>query len=549
MKPRATGVALVLTVAAALLVGAGPAWAGTVEVAVVDDLNLAETAATAAVGLAVPGWGDTVSREAALAALESGRLRNPHVETECRPSFTVGQPVSSPAVDGEVRILVELPPEGPGENDRRYPVAIAGRGWQGLLHSPSTRIPGLISLADIAPTVLGLTGQTAPECVTGRPLWSEAMADAPAILAALDDRLTRVRAERFEAGVAGAALIVALAAAGLAGSSLAGRSTLLGLPTATAVSLALALVGASRWWLLALLTAALALVGARLARSRATLGLLVLGSIVLHFVMLAWWGPDVSLSLLGPNPDAGGRFFGLANELETILVGSTIVAVALCYDRAGAAGIMVIGTIGLITIVPDRLGASVTGAVVLAVALVVLAIALEGWRGLVPAAVVGAASAAVLLLARPEHAAGAGSGRLLDRIELSARLAVDSVWSIVATFAFGLVPLVVTAACYPRLRGRLQSPDAAALLALLVAAPVSLLLNDSPDAVLVGFALWAAAIVGFGVSGTRGSRPEGSYRLAPVCARPRSLSSPSSRSPSWVQPAGTRRPGRRRLRP
>ena len=41
------------------------------------------------------------------------------------------------------------------------------------------------------------------------------------------------------------------------------------------------------------------------------------------------------MSLLGPNPDGGGRFFGLANELETILVGTALVAAALLWERFG----------------------------------------------------------------------------------------------------------------------------------------------------------------------------------------------------------------------
>ena len=335
---------------------------------------------------------------------------------------------------------------------------------------------------------------------------------------------------------------------GLLGSGLGGRGALLALPAAMTASLALALAGTSAWWLFALATVTLALAGAVLARTRLSLGLLIVGAIALTFIGLAWWGPDVSLSLLGPNPDAGGRFFGLPNELETALVGASVTAGALLWSRAGSIALMVVGAIGLMTITPDRLGASTTGAIVLAVAFAVLCIALEGRRGLVPLVVVGAAAVAILALARPQHAAGAGSGRLLDRIELSARLAVDSTQSAVLTFVAGLLPLVVFAVLFPRLRGRLERPEWAALLALLVAAPVSLLLNDSPSAVLVSAAAWCTAVVSFGLSRIPGGRPDGSYRLAPEWPGSRSSSSPSPRSPSWVQPAGTKKPRRRLLR-
>ena len=49
-------------------------------------------------------------------------------------------------------IYVSLPPPGSHHNVTRYPVAIVGPGYRGLLTSGSTRIDGLVSLADIAPT-------------------------------------------------------------------------------------------------------------------------------------------------------------------------------------------------------------------------------------------------------------------------------------------------------------------------------------------------------------------------------------------------------------
>ena len=49
------------------------------------------------------------------------------------------------------------------------------------------------------------------------------------------------------------------------GSRFAGRGALLTIPSATAASLALALAGTTSWWLFALVTGAVALVGAFLA--------------------------------------------------------------------------------------------------------------------------------------------------------------------------------------------------------------------------------------------------------------------------------------------
>src|SRR5687767_14885604 len=88
-----------------------------------------------AVGLLVPGRGPTVSREEALEALEGI------------------EPAQCPC---EVVILLRLPPTGEQANDLRYAISIAGGGYDGLLVSDRTRVPGLISIYDIEPTVEAL---------------------------------------------------------------------------------------------------------------------------------------------------------------------------------------------------------------------------------------------------------------------------------------------------------------------------------------------------------------------------------------------------------
>ena len=52
-------------------------------------------------------------------------------------------------------IVLQLPPRGPPTaNDRLYRIAVIGQGFHGLLISPTTRIPGLVSIVDVAPTAL-----------------------------------------------------------------------------------------------------------------------------------------------------------------------------------------------------------------------------------------------------------------------------------------------------------------------------------------------------------------------------------------------------------
>ena len=60
-------------------------------------------------------------------------------------------------------IVVGLPQGGPQPNNRRFAVAVVGGGYRGVLTSPSTRIPGIVSIADIAPTALGEDGALGSE--------------------------------------------------------------------------------------------------------------------------------------------------------------------------------------------------------------------------------------------------------------------------------------------------------------------------------------------------------------------------------------------------
>ena len=57
-----------------------------------------------------------------------------------------------------------MPPATRVANDHRYPIAVIGRGYHGLLRSSLTRVPGLVSIADVARTAL----QT-PHMLTSSP--------------------------------------------------------------------------------------------------------------------------------------------------------------------------------------------------------------------------------------------------------------------------------------------------------------------------------------------------------------------------------------------
>ena len=100
-------------------------------------------AARGAIGLAVPGAGPTVTRQSALNTLLTGTVVS---------SLLGGAPGGTPLIElgagSPPHTLVVLPPPGRSENTR-YPIAVVP-GPRGVLTSSSTRVDGLVSLADVA---------------------------------------------------------------------------------------------------------------------------------------------------------------------------------------------------------------------------------------------------------------------------------------------------------------------------------------------------------------------------------------------------------------
>ena len=84
-----------------------------------------------------------MTRQSALNTLLTGE-----VESSLLGGAPAGTPLIELGVGPPPDILVVLPPAGRSENDR-YPIAVTP-GPRGVLTSTSTRIDGLVSLADVA---------------------------------------------------------------------------------------------------------------------------------------------------------------------------------------------------------------------------------------------------------------------------------------------------------------------------------------------------------------------------------------------------------------
>jgi len=417
------------------LVVTAPADAG---VRVVAPFDPADYADRAAVGLLVPGAGPTVTRESALAALLRGKL-----EHDLLGGIASGESLLELGAGAGPEILVSLPPPGRSENDTRYPIALLGQ--RGLLTSDATRIDGLVSITDVA---------------TGR-LRAVPSDDPVEALETLDHRIDRNDSLRLPLTIALAVLLIGLA---FVRPQLALRALLVAL--------------AANLWL----DPAIA-IAAGVAATALPLGLACTAILAAYLVSMGLDAEAVALSPLGPSQS--GRFYGINNLLETMLLVPSLVGAAL-LGRAGVA----VAALAFVTIGSTRFGADGGGIVVLAAAYLVLVLRLRDRRPtlqLVGAVAAGAVALALLLLA-VDASTGASShvtdavgdgpfalaGDIADRIELSVRRTAASLGAALVVLGSLLTLSVVT------LRGRRD----AVLDAFLVALAVSLIVNDTPGDVL-----------------------------------------------------------------
>ncbi|HEY7563042.1 MAG TPA: hypothetical protein VH650_12785 [Gaiellaceae bacterium] len=496
---------------------AGPAQATSFEVVVVPGLTLDDLEAVedeGAVGLMNPGAGPKTSAALAEASLVRGAVRN-----SLRGGPAEG-PVLIRPTTGELgsatgpAIYVGLPTGGTRANDARYPILVVGGGYEGLLTSDSTRVPGLASVADVAPTALGRDDA----------LGHEPAANAVAELRDLDDRIDANNDVRLPATLLVCALVLWLAV-------LRPGAAVPGLAAALAANLLLGIAGVSGFWaVLAVLVVSVLLGGLLLARLRATfaLGLVLVGVVAAYLLVLGIDGTAVALSPFGPTQNS--RYYGLSNLLETLLLVPALAGAALVWARLGWAGFAASAFIAFAAVAGNRFGADGGGAIVLAAGFAVLAVLLAGaGRRAMVAAVAGALVLALGLIAldaatggssHVTRALGDGPGGLArdlaDRVELSWERATSSWWTGVVTAAL----LLVFAFLVARMLARREPPaERAVPLSLAAALVASLVVNDSPvDILLVGTTGYVAAAADM------------------IPARWPGSSRSSSRSPRWPSP-------------
>jgi hypothetical protein len=462
----------------------GEAQATTFRVVVVSGLELFDLEGLeerGAVGLLVPGAGPETSATLARAALVRGAVRNSLRDgfPEVRPLISVES--ASEVPEGDV-IVLALPDSGRQANDRRYPVAVLGAGFEGLLVSDSTRIPGLVSIADIAPTALGRE-----DGLTSRP------SDDPlGELVAVDRRIADSNDARLPATLLAALLILVFA-------FVWPRAALLGFATGLAANLVLGLAGVSEPWIVLVAVGLAVGVGSPLLAlvlgSGFAVGTALVAVLVAYLVVLGVDGPSVALSPFGPTQNA--RFYGISNLLGTFFLVPALAGAALLSRRFGAAGFAFVAVIALLLVAGSRFGADGGGAIVLAVGFATLSVLLARAR-LRVIAIAGAASLALVATFVAVDAATGGSSHvtrafedgpgglasdLAERVELSLARLGDN-YFVAALVAAGVAVLVFLVA--RTLRSDAPLAARATPLALAAAIATSLIVNDSPNDVVLG---------------------------------------------------------------
>ncbi len=457
-------------------------------VVVVDGLTTADLPRLArdgaAVGLLVPNAGPRTSASDALAGMVRGTLYNARLPKPTDSILIRIEHARMPPRHGPA-IVLALPPQHTVPNIRRYPIAVLGRGYRGLLVSRLTRVPGLVSMADVARTALG----------TANRLRAQPSPDPAAALAHLESRIVAARSSTMAASVLVLALLVCFALLHPAGAPAA-------IGAALAANLALGWVGAgsaaASVTLLGLCTVAGGLLGARLQRSQLALGAALVLVVAAYAAATLAHPPALSLAPVGP--ELTSRFFGVSNVLETLLLAPALLAARLLDERLGPLALAGVGALALATIAENRLGADGGGALVVAVAFAVLAAG--SWtrsRRVAVLALAAALLSALLLLdldaasSSPDHLRGAldGGARGLahvaaNRVPLAYARMLEQ-WYLVFP---GLATLSAGVAAARRARSR---RDAALVASLLAGIGVSLLVNDSPGPVtLAGLAALSA---------------------------------------------------------
>jgi hypothetical protein len=399
-----------------------------------------------------------------------------------------------------------------GKKLRLLPSAVAAPGVHGELRSATTRRTGLIAATDVAPSVLRALGIAVPDDMQGEPIEGRGTADAPA-LERLAGRLSVVTSRRGDTllwliGAWVGLLAVLWLAAGAAGLRVGVRSGLLAVMWVPGLALLTAALEPARITEAVVVGVGSVALGAltdRLVRWPGAPAIPAAVVFLAHAVDLARGSPWIGLSLAGPNPAGGARFFGIGNELEAILSLSVLIgtgaALAWRADSRRAPIVFAVAAIVAAGIMgAGRLGADVGAVITLGAGGAAAVIASLESRPSRRAIALGIATPVVaigaLILLDLATGGGAhltrsvvhahGSGDLGDVVRRRFQGSFSSLGKPARTIAFviALASIVWLAARGRRVLESLPRPFAAGVIGAWFAAVVGALANDSGPLIL-----------------------------------------------------------------
>jgi hypothetical protein len=466
--------------------------------------------------------------------------------------LSIAAQLAQTAIHGKGDNLVIAIARPTGTTDDPIPLGIAGKGFDGDLTSDATRTDGYVTSTDIAPTILAHFGVEVPSQMSGQPIHTEGSVDPGGIesrgarMAVVSHRRGPVIGFSLLAWVLAAALVALLTRGALAPIAvrLLGLSVIY-LPLMLLVAAAVEGAEYPEMLLVMIATPALAAVTLAALRDYRALAVAAALTVCAYAIDAIAGSPLSALSLLGPNPGLGVRFYGIGNELEALLavlivggIGAGLAGFAprLAPGRCAAA-FLAIGLVFAAIFASGEFGADVGAAIVFPAGVAGAAVAVTGGRRrwivlvvAIPLAVVGLLALADLVTGANSHFTrsvldAGGLNSLGDvaqrRLELSAHsfsrpvllAALPVVAALAALAWWKRAVLGAWVHDYPAMR--------AALIGAVVATVVGTLANDSGALLLEIGAVYLLVLVGWAWAEGRRGRENAPNGVIPTQERNR----------------------------
>jgi len=321
----------------------------------------------------------------------------------------------------DLLIAIERPPP---EKNQALAIGIAGKGFDGNLSSDSTRLDGYVLSTDVAPTILERYGIAVPSQMSGQAIRAEGAVD-PGEVTALGARMAVISERRGP--VIGLSLLAWVLALGVALAVMGGAAARAGVRTLGLAVVYLPLVllvgaaaepGETVEMLLVMLgapaLAALTLTALGGYRALAVASAL---TVLAYAVDVIAGSPLTALSLLGPNPGLGVRFYGVGNELEALLAVLIVAGTGAgltgfgprSSPRGCAVAFLAVGVVAAFVFAAGRFGADVGAAIVFPAGAAVAAATVAARRRRSALLIVALPFAVLALLALVDLVSGANA--------------------------------------------------------------------------------------------------------------------------------------------